>query len=166
VVAALNAVQPYDWATFLKVRVKDVAPKAPLDGLARGGWKLVYSETPTGYLKAVEAASKFTSLTFSLGLSLNRDAEVTGVLWEGPAFNAGITVSTKILAVNGIAFTTDRLKTAITQGKAGKPIALLVKNGDHYRTVSITYTGGLRYPKLERIEGTPDLLSKIFDARK
>ncbi len=166
VVAALNAVQPYDWATFLKARVLDVAPKAPLDGLARGGWKLVYTDTPTAWNKSAEGASKSTGLTYSLGLSLNRDAEVTGVLWEGPAFNAGITISTKVLAVNGIAYSADRLKAAITQGKSGKAIELLVKNGDHFRTVSINYTGGLRYPKLERIEGTPDLLSKIYEARK
>ena len=75
-------------------------------------------------------------------------------------------MSTKVLAVNGLAFSTERLKTAITEGKAGKPIELLVRNGDHFRTVSIPYTGGLRYPKLERIEGTPDLLSRIFEARK
>lgn len=166
VVAALNAVQPHDWATFLKTRVKEIAPKAPLDGLARGGWKLVYTDTPTDYFKAVEAASKSTSLTYSLGLSLNRDAEVTGVLWDGPAFTAGLTVSTKVLAVNGIAYDADRLKAAITSAKAGKPIELLVKNGDHFRTVSIPYQGGLRYPRLERIEGTPDLLSRIYEARK
>ncbi len=166
VVAALNAVQPHDWATFLTTRIKAVAPKAPLDGLTRGGWKLVYAETPTAYLKAVEAATKLTSLTYSLGLTLNRDAEVTSVLWDGPAFNAGITVSTKLLAVNGIAYDAERLKTAITSAKTGKSLELLLKNGDHFRTVTIPYRGGLRYPRLERIEGTPDLLSRIYEARK
>ena len=166
VVTALNAVQPHDWATFLTARVKDVAPSAPLDSLARTGWKLVYTDTPTAYVKAVEGVSKSTGLTYSLGLSLSRDADVTGVLWEGPAFNAGITVSTKVLAVNGFAFSTERLKAAITEGKTGKPIELLVRNGDHFRTVSIPYAGGLRYPKLERIDGTPDMLSRIFEARK
>ena len=158
--------QPHDWATFLTARVKDVAPSAPLDSLARTGWKLVYTDTPTAYVKAVEGVSKSTGLTYSLGLSLSRDADVTGVLWEGPAFNAGITVSTKVLAVNGFAFSTERLKAAITEGKTGKPIELLVRNGDHFRTVSIPYAGGLRYPKLERIDGTPDMLSRIFEARK
>lgn len=166
VVAGLNAVQPYDWAGFLTARVRDVAPKAPLDGLTRGGWRLAYSDTPTDYGKALEGLSRSTGLTYSLGLSINRDADVTGVLWEGPAFNAGITVSTKILAVNGIAYSADRLKDAITAGKSGKPIQLLLRNGDHFRSVSIPYTGGLRYPRLERIEGTPDLLGKIFEARK
>jgi len=166
VVAGLNAVQPYDWAGFLTARVRDIAPKAPLDGLTRGGWKLAYSDSLTDYGKAVEGLSRSTGLTYSLGLSINRDADVTNVLWDGPAFKAGITVSTKILAVNGIAYSADRIKGAITAATSGKPIELLIRNGDHFRTVTMNYTGGLRYPRLERIEGTPDLLGRIFEARK
>ena len=37
VVAALNAVQPYDWAAFLRTRLDGHGPGAPLDGLAAGG---------------------------------------------------------------------------------------------------------------------------------
>lgn len=165
VVAALNAVEPYDWAEFLKVRVKDVAVKPPLDGITRGGWKLVYTETPTGFFKAGETANKQTNLTYSLGVVLNREGEVTNVLWDSPAFEAGLTVSTRILAVDGIAYDAERLKTAITAAKDGRPISLLVKNGDHFQTIAITYKGGLRYPRLERIAGTPDLLSEIYRAK-
>ena len=165
VVATLNAVEPYDWAEFLKVRVKDVAVKPPLDGITRGGWKLVYTETPTGFFKAGETANKQTNLTYSLGVVLNREGEVTSVLWDSPAFEAGLTVSTRILAVDGIAYDADRLKAAITAAKDGRPISLLVKNGDHFQTIAITYKGGLRYPRLERIAGTPDLLSEIYRAK-
>jgi predicted metalloprotease with PDZ domain len=165
VVATLNAVEPYDWAEFLKVRVKDVAVKPPLDGITRGGWKLVYTETPTGFFKAGETANKQTNLTYSLGVVLNREGEITSVLWDSPAFEAGLTVSTRILAVDGIAYDADRLKAAITAAKDGRPISLLVKNGDHFQTIAITYKGGLRYPRLERIAGTPDLLSEIYRAK-
>lgn len=166
VVETLNAVEPYDWRGFLTERIRQVAVKPPLDGLARGGWRLVYDEKPTGYFKAIESSSKTTNLTYSLGVTLNREGDVTGVLWDSPAFNAGLTVSTRIAAVNGIAYDADRLKKAISEAKSGKPIELLLKNGDHYRTAAITYTGGLRYPRLERIEGAPDLISKIYEPRK
>lgn len=165
VVAALNAVEPYSWAEFLKVRVKDVAVKPPLDGITRGGWKLVYTETPTGFFRGIETANKHTNLTYSLGVILSREGDVTAVLWDSPAFNAGLTVSTRILAVDGIAYDADRLKDAITAAKDGRPISLLVKNGDHFQTLAISYKGGLRYPRLERIAGTPDLLSEIYKAR-
>jgi predicted metalloprotease with PDZ domain len=167
VVAALNKVEPYDWATFLKQRIYEVAPQPPLDGITRGGWKLVYTDTPTDYFKSAETRRKSTDLTYSIGLVLGHGADITQVQWDGPAFKAGLTIGGKILAVNGIAYDADRLKETITEAKKGhEPINLLVKSGDHYKTVAIDYHGGLRYPRLERIEGTPDLLSAIYTPKK
>jgi predicted metalloprotease with PDZ domain len=165
VVAGLNAVTPYDWATFLRTRIYDVAPKPPLDGLARAGWKLVYTDTPTDYFKQMESDGKVTNLTYSLGVVLNGDGDATSVQWDGPAFNAGISVGMRVMAVNGIAYSSARIKHAIKEAKDGKPIQLVLKSGDHYRTASIDYRGGLRYPRLERIEGTPDRLSQIYAPR-
>lgn len=167
VVKTLNAVLPYDWATFLDTRARKVAPAYPLDGVARGGYKLVYTDKPTDYWKDNEASRKIVDLTYSLGLVLNREATITGVLWDGPAFKAGLTAGDKILAVNGIAYDTDRLKEAITAAKGGKePITFIVKDGDHFKVQSVSYNGGLRYPRLERIEGKPDLLTKIYEPLK
>lgn len=167
VVRTLNTVLPYDWATFLDTRARKVAPTWPLDGLARGGYRLVYTDKPTDYWGDNEANRKIVDLTYSLGLVLNREATITGVLWEGPAFKAGMTAGDKILAVNGIAYDTGRLKEAITAAKGGNdPIRLIVKDGDHFKVVDIKYNGGLRYPRLERIEGKPDLLSKIYEPLK
>jgi len=165
VVAALNKVEPYDWATFLHARVDEVAVKPPLDGLARGGWRLVYTAEPTAYFKSVEARRRSVDLTYSIGMTLSRDGELTGVQWEGPAFKAGLTVGGRILAVNGIAYDADLLKEAITAAKGGGPLSLIVKNGEHFRTVQIEYRGGLRYPRLERIPNTADRLNAIYAPR-
>jgi len=165
VVAALNKVEPYDWATFLHDRIDEVAVKPPLDGLARGGYRLIYTEEPTAYFKSGEARRRSTDLTYSVGLMLSREGEATGVQWEGPAFKAGLTVGAKILAVNGVAYEADLLEEAITAAKSGAPISLIVKTGEHFRTVQIDYRGGLRYPRLERIPGSPDRLSAIYAPR-
>jgi predicted metalloprotease with PDZ domain len=162
VVAGLNKVMPYDWAGFLTRHIKDVAPGYPLEGITRGGYQLVYTDTPTDFWKDNEASRKIVDLTYSLGLVLNREANITGVLWNSPAFQAGLTVGDRIIAVNGIAYDTDRFKEAITAAKTGQPISLIVKDGDHYRTVAIDYRGGLKYPRLERIAGAPDRLSAIY----
>ena len=166
VVAALNAVEPYDWARFLHERIDQVAAKPPLDGVVRGGWRLVYAETETPYFKSAEARRKQVDLSYSIGLVLARDGDIVQVQWDGPAFKAGLTIGAKLLAVNGIAYDSDRLKEAITAAKGGGPLDLLVKVGDHYKTVSLAYRGGLRYPRLERIEGAPDLLSAIYAPKK
>ena len=78
--------------------------------------------------------------------------EVSGVTWDGPAFDAGMTVSDVLVAVNGEAFTPDRLKAAIAAAKGTKtPVQLTVKEGERYRTVALDYHGGLRYPRLEKV---------------
>ena len=170
VVAALNKVQPYDWATFLRSRVDGHGPGAPLDGLARAGWKLVYRDTPTPFLKADEERAKSTDLTYSLGMVIDKDGKLGRLLWDGPAFKAGLSGNTTLLAVNGTAYTPKLLKAAITAARDGKngsaPINLLVKKGKQFQTVALDYHGGLKYPQLERIPGTKDRLGTILQALK
>ncbi|NBB14635.1 peptidase M61 [Caulobacter sp. SLTY] len=166
VVAALNAVTPYDWAGFLKDRIEGRGRPAPLDGLKRGGWKLVYADTPTAYQKAADTAAKRHDFTYSIGLNLKPAGEIQGVQWDGPAFKQGLIVGATVVAVDGEAYSESRMKAAITRAKGGKkPIQLIVKDGDRYRVVDIVWNGGLRYPRLERIEGTPDRLGALLSPR-
>ncbi len=166
VVKALNTVQPYDWATFLRARLDGHGPGAPLDGITRGGYKLVYADTPSNYFKDSEARRKITDLTYSLGMIIAAEAKLSDVLWQGPAYKIGLTVGTQIIAVNGIAFDADQLKSAIKDAnKTGAAIELLVKNGDRFRTVKIDYHDGLRYPHLEREGSAPGRLDQILTPR-
>lgn len=164
VVAALNGVAAYDWATFLREHLDANAP--PLDGLAAAGWKLVYTDKPSEYQKNLEAERKTGDYSASLGLGLN-GAKIGDVRWNGPAFKAGIAPTSTVIAVNGREFSSERLKDAVAATKDGKaPIELLLKNGEEYKSVRIDYRDGLKYPHLERIAGTPDRLSAIFAPRK
>jgi predicted metalloprotease with PDZ domain len=160
VVRTLNQIQPYDWAGFLQSRLEHVSDHAPLDGLARGGYRLAYTDTPSEWFKAGEKARKTTDLTYSAGFVLGKEGEVTEVAWGGPAFKAGLTVGTKLIAVNGRALETDRLKAVIKSKKS--PLSLLVKTGDIYRTIEINYDGGLRYPKLEKTGAGPGSLEALL----
>ncbi|HEY2930041.1 M61 family metallopeptidase [Piscinibacter sp.] len=168
VVRELQRVQPYDWAGFLRQRLDTNATGAPLQGLARAGWKLGFSEQPSDYYKAIETRNKATDFSHSLGFDVStKDSKLSGVVWGSPAFHAGITPGATVLAVNGREYKADGLKDAITAAKdSGAPIELLVKTGDLYRTMAVSYRGGLRYPKLERIDGTPDRLSEMFAPRQ
>jgi predicted metalloprotease with PDZ domain len=166
VVRTLNAVQPYDWAGFLHARLESHDGEAPLDGIARGGYRLIYSDTPADFFKKNEARRKLTDLTFSLGFIVGRESKLTDVLWEGPAYTAGLTVGTQIVAVDGVTYDSDRLKEIVKAAKTNsEPVELLVKNGDRYRTVRIDYHEGLRYPHLERDAGVPPRLDQILAAR-
>jgi predicted metalloprotease with PDZ domain len=166
VVAALNRLQPYDWARFLRERLDTHAPGAPLNGLARAGWRLAWSEEPNSFNKGFAAQRKYEDFSYSVGFDIGKDNRLTGVRWGSPAFDAGLSNAVQLIAVDGLAYKAERLKGAISAAKTSKaPIQLLVKDGDHYKTVSVAYTGGLRYPKLERIDGTEDRLTPLLSAR-
>jgi predicted metalloprotease with PDZ domain len=167
VVATLNSVAPYDWTTFLRTRLDGHGPGAPLDGIARGGYHLVYSETETPYEKSANQRRKMEDFTYSLGLNVNHEGAISAVLWNSPAFKAGMEPGATIVAVNGIAYDADDMKDVVRASKtATGPIALLIKDGKHYRTVSIDYHGGLRYPHLERDPSVPARLDDILAPRK
>ncbi|MDN5781006.1 MAG: M61 family peptidase, partial [Luteimonas sp.] len=165
VAAALDGVVHDDWATFLRDRLDG---KAPLTGgLEASGWKLVYKDEPSAYAKAQEKDAKgAASFIYSLGLNLDKSGNVSEVRWDSPAFDAGIGSGMTIVAVNDIEYGKDALEDAIKAAKSDKaPIRLMVKEFDRYRTIDVNYHDGLRYPHLERIEGTPDYLTKILTAR-
>jgi predicted metalloprotease with PDZ domain len=166
IVRTLNGVVPNDWAKFLRARLDTVGEGAPLDGIARGGYRLVYSETPSDYYRESETRRRTTDLTYSLGLTIGNNSRLSDVLWEGPAFKAGLTVGTELVAVNGITYSADRIKDAVKAAKTGtEPIELIVKNGDRFRTIRMDYREGLRYPRLERNVAVPARLDDILAPR-
>ncbi len=150
VVRTLNAVQPYDWASFLDKRLRQSGQPAPMAGIDKGGYKLVWKEEPNIYEKQRMKNNNSVDLTFSIGLTLDKEGKVTSTLWNGPAFNAGIVNGMKIVAVGGVGYSKDLLMAAVTAAKdAKKPVTLLVERNKRYSTIEIVYTGGLRYAYLE-----------------
>ncbi len=165
VVKALNAVVPYDWAGFLRMRL-DKTGTSPVGGLTQGGYRLVFTDKQSEFGRSNDTNRKQDDLTYSIGLIVDHKGAVTDVAWDGPAAKAGITVGSEITAINGAAYDADDLKDAITDAKAGGPLQLLIKRDKDYRTVTLNYRGGLRYPQLERIPNTPALLDNLLAARK
>ena len=165
VVAALNAVQPYDWANFFRDRLDKTTTHAPLGGIESGGWKITYDGTRSEFYKNNEEVRKMVDLTFSIGMTLkDDDGTVIDVVYNGPAQKAGISPSVKVIAVNGRQYTPSVLREAV-KATTATPVELLIKNGEFYETHRIDYRGGERYPHLTRADGVPDLLSKIIQPR-
>jgi len=157
VVAALNGVHAYDWATFLKARLYQPGQPAPLRGLQIAGYALVWKDRPNAYDLGRAIAGKYLDLPFSLGVRLARDGMVQDTVWDSPAFDAGLVNGAKILAVNGTVYSDEVLSEAITSAKSTKaPIQLVVQRGDRVMNVSIAYHGGLRWPWLEKQSGVKD----------
>src|SRR5690606_20842430 len=125
----------------------------------------IYDEEPTALSRAQETQRRATDLTYSIGAVVNNEGHLTNVLWEGPVFKAGLAVGARILAVNGKTFDGDRLKAAVKATKVSGKVDLIVRVGEDVRTLTIDYAGGLRYPRLERVEKTPARLDDLVAAR-
>ena len=154
VIAALQAVFPYDWNKFLGERIDQPGRPVPAAGFQLGGYRLVWRDEANPYDKARAIDGKFLNLTHSLGLTIDKDGRVTACRWGSPAFVAGIVGDAKIAAVNGVAYTEQTMREAVSAARtADAPIMLTVQRGDKYVQVPIPYHGGLRYPWLERLPG-------------
>ena len=77
VVAGLNAVQPYDWAGFLNQRLHSTDAHAPLGGIQRSGWKLVYDNVRSDFWKAAKKNARSRDMIYSIG--------ITGARMTGPS---------------------------------------------------------------------------------
>ncbi|NHZ40671.1 M61 family metallopeptidase [Massilia aquatica] len=167
VVRTLASVQAFDWAPFLRAKLDGNGAGAPLDGLARAGWKLVYTDTPTDVIKGQEERSKMSDFSYSLGFSVKNDGAIEAIEWDGIGFRAGLSGNSTIVAVNNRTYKPEVLKAAVKAARDGKaPIELLVRKGSNFRTVALDYHGGLRYPRLERIPGSKDRLDAILQPRR
>lgn len=174
IVSNLNAVQPYDWASFLTERLTTKVDHAPMGGIEDGGYQLVYTDTPNSMMEAAEAVytnsmmaatqpSGGVNAWYSLGLQIGGDGSLGDVLFYSPAYKAGLGPGMRIVAVNGRQYTNDLMHDAIRNSKTTEaPIELIVENTGYYRVVKIDYHGGERYPHLERVSSKPDLLDAIL----
>ena len=85
------------------------------------------------------------------------------VLWDSPAFKAGLTAGTQIVAIDGAGFEPELLKETVRLASGtNAPIHLLVKANNRFRTADIDYHNGLRYPHLVRDDKRPALLDAIL----
>ena len=169
IIAALDALQPSDWAAFLRARLDATGDDLPEHGLERSGWELVYTDEPSSWTRHNDAlAGGALDLATSIGLTLAGDGRVRDVRWGGPAFDAGMVPGMSVTAINGRSYSADALKDAIRHAARdpdAPPITLLLKYESVFSSVHIDYHGGLRYPHLRRIDDRRDRLADIIKPR-
>jgi predicted metalloprotease with PDZ domain len=166
VVDTLNQVAPYDWRGFWTERLTNHGPGAPLTGIERSGWKLVYDENPSELTKARKREHKEVDAEYSIGLSLDENGNIIDTVEGMPAAKAGIGPGMKLAAVNGRRFSADVLSDELRAGKnSSEPLELLIENTEYFKTFKVDYHGGEKYAHLVRDESKPDVLSEIIKAR-
>ncbi|MGH9498028.1 MAG: M61 family metallopeptidase [Terriglobales bacterium] len=162
-VTAMNAIAPSDWLAFFRERLQSVDPHAPLGGITDGGWRVVYNDEPNVMIEADQEASGNGDFTSSIGLVVKSDGSILDAVPGMPANDGGLSPYMKIVGVNSRQFSVDTLKRALQDAMSNsRPIQVLVSNTGSFETHDIVYHYGLRYPHLERIDGTSDYLDDIL----
>jgi predicted metalloprotease with PDZ domain len=163
VVRGLNEVSPHDWRSYLDGRMRSLDRSAPLSGIERSGWKLVYRDTVSELLRAFEDVHQFIDLRYSLGASVGEEGELLDVIPGTPAAKAGLAAGMKLIAVDGKKFTRYVIRDGLRLATGtASPIELLAQNGDFFKTYPVEYHGGERYPFLERVASRPDMLGAMI----
>jgi predicted metalloprotease with PDZ domain len=164
---ALAAVAPAEWRTFIHRHLDSTGTAALMGALERSGWKLSYSVQSNASVETWQKRHNQQTLRqWSIGLNLDKDAQIIDVISDRAAAQAGASPGMSIIAVNGQKYTATVLDAAIAAAQSThKPIALLVEDSDYYRTLSVEYFDGPRFPHLVRLEGLPDTLSTVVSPR-
>jgi predicted metalloprotease with PDZ domain len=166
VVSALNQIAPYDWRGFWTDRLSNHGPGAPLGGIERSGWKLVYDDAPSEMLSGMAAMRHFVPSALAIGLVLGDDGNIIDTTEGMLAAKAGIGPGMKLVAVNGRRFSPEVLRDAVKATRnGGTSLELLIENTDYFKTYKIDYHGGEKYPHLVRDDSKPDLLTEILKAK-
>ncbi|MBL0312000.1 MAG: M61 family metallopeptidase [Holophagaceae bacterium] len=166
VVTALNSVASHNWTAFLRSRLDSLDAHAPMGGIEHSGWKLTYTEESTDYWKAKEQLNKNMDVSHSIGLFLSAEGTINDVLPASPAAKAGLIPGMKLIAVNGRRWSGDGLHQAIKDSKGmASPMEFITENGSFVKVFNVDYHGGERYPRLIRVDGTPDRLTEILAAK-
>ena len=165
VVAALDRIAPFDWGGYFTDRLSLCDPDAPLQGITRGGYELVYRDKPSSFHRDNDELAGVLDLTFSIGLSASKQGKIAEVIWDSPAFHAGTTAGAEIIGVNGRDFSLSELKSAVQDAAQAGTIKLLVKRLKHLEELEILYSGSHRYPSLARKDGAAPRLDEILKHR-
>jgi predicted metalloprotease with PDZ domain len=162
-VADLNQVVANDWAGFFQTRIYDVQPHVNTEGIEQSGYRLEYSSDPTPEMAQTLKQNSSYATWFSLGMEEAKDGTIRDVRVGSVADKAGFAPGQKITAINGHVFSIEALNEAMAAVKGtNSPLVFMVQDEDTVAPVSVNYSDGPRYPRLTRVDGTPDILTEIL----
>jgi predicted metalloprotease with PDZ domain len=146
--------------------VDRIAPRAPYAGIALGGYELAWQGGPSDWLGHDQRHYQYFDFSYSLGMKVGIGAKIIDVLWEGPAYDAGLVRGTEIVAVGERVYSVVALQDAIDRAQqSGATIDLMVKRFDRVKPVSLAWTGGQRYPTLRPTKDGPRHIDALLAPR-
>lgn len=168
VVRTLRQVHPQEnWDALIRVRIESPAQSLDYGRMLKElGRQLVHGPERSAMQRRADRRDAGLDLRSSLGFSVSRDGKITAVLLKTPAEEAGLVHEMKIMAVNDAVFSIVALREAVAATATTRSLKLLVSERDRVRELTIPFAGGLTYPRLAPIEGSPDVIAAITAPRR
>lgn len=161
IVSTLNGLADYDWQGLIDRRIRTTADELSLEGIRTSGYDFQLIPEKPDNIKKRESERESIYVDFSIGLVLKMDGEISAVVPNSAADQAGLADGTKLLGVNGMKFKGKRLDEAIADSTTRKNIELLIEDGEAYSVVTVDYAAGPRFPALKRIVNEQDIFRAI-----
>lgn len=159
---ALNDILPYDWATFFRERVQDVGSHVNVGGIERAGYKFVYADQPSDSQPDKDLATSY-AIWYSVGLRLGKDGLIEDVRRYSSADDARLAPGQTVTRVGNEPFSQDVIAGVIHEMKGtNRSMSLTLKQDEETFVAEVKYNEGLRYPRLLRKQGQPDILASIL----
>ncbi|KAI9150858.1 peptidase m61 domain containing protein [Paramyrothecium foliicola] len=162
ILCQLTTITPHDWGAFFEDKVLNPSPDVNIEAIERSGYRFSYKRESQGGKDSEESLRD--SIWNSVGVKVASSGHLEDVRRGSPADIAKLAPRQTITAIGGEAFDLKALAVAINSaGEDGDdPIKLtMTQDGDEW-LVDIYYMQGLRYPWLEPVPGTLDMLSSIL----
>ena len=155
----LNQIAAENWQSFLQRHLETHSDQEAMAGLQRAGWRLTYTSTTSETFRQAEREAGVTNLDSSIGMQVRSDGTIRSVVWNGPAFRAGLAPGLLMSTVDGRPYTSEALVDAVA-ASISSPVVVTFKQSSG--SFTIPYTGPLRYPHLERIPEREDRLTPLL----
>jgi predicted metalloprotease with PDZ domain len=162
-IATLSGLAEFNWDSLITTRIAGVSETLDETPLIAAGYTFGYTDEKPGVVKDEETHDKCRYYYESLGFAVaDDDNKVLQIVPGSPGDEAGVCTGMSIIGVNGKTFTFERLDKAITDAEQSGEVILLTRYGETLQEHTIAYREGIRYLKLEPLEGQTTWLDAII----
>jgi predicted metalloprotease with PDZ domain len=163
IISSLGELADLPWAALIDQKINGTEKEFDPEGIRQSGYTFTFTAKKSDILKWQEdEAWEHKVYHKSVGLTVNEDGVVGEVVPDGPADQSGLYDGVKVVGVNGKTFNYERFENAVRNTTTIGKLTLLILEADTFQEYEIDYDGGLRYDKLEPVDGKRDWLKEIM----
>jgi predicted metalloprotease with PDZ domain len=162
-VSALSELGNYGWDSLITARISGVSPTLDETPLRIAGYEFGFTNQKPSLVGYSEDTDECRYYYASLGLAIaDAEQKVLQIVPDSPADKAGLCTGMTVVGVNGKTFSFDRLEKAIRDAADTGSLTLLTRHGELIQNHDVNYGGGLRWLKLQPLDGQTRWLDSII----